>query len=53
MLYLLLLVKEYKNKDSILYNGLNQLQTESKEDKTYNKVYSKKVLSQNSKVYAI
>lgn len=47
MLYLL--VKEYKNKDSILYNGLNQLHTDSKENKTYNKVYSKNLLSQNSK----
>jgi DNA-directed RNA polymerase len=47
MLYLL--VKEYYNKDSILYNGLNQLHPESKEDKTYNKLYSKKVLSHNSK----
>jgi DNA-directed RNA polymerase len=42
-------VKEYYNKDSILYKGLNQIHTESTEDKTYNKVYSKKVLSHNSK----
>ena len=42
-------MKEYYNKDSILYKGLNKLHTESKEDKTYDKVYSKKVLSHNSK----
>lgn len=46
---LYLLVKEYYNKDSILYNGLNKLHIESKENKTYNKDYSKKVLSHNSK----
>ena len=46
---LYLLVKEYYNKDSILYNGLNQLHPESKESKIYNKDYSKKVLSHNSK----
>ena len=44
-----LLVKEYYNKKSILYNGLNQLHPESKENLLYMKDYSKKVLSHNSK----
>jgi len=49
---LYLLVKKYYNKESNLYNGLNQLQLplECQKDKLYNnKVYSKKILSHNSK----
>ena len=46
---LYLLIKEYYNKNSILYNGLNQLHPESTEDKVYKKGYSKNILSHNSK----